>query len=214
MNSKESIYALDTVADILLELNDQFDIEIILDLYPYNVESDYNKIVDIFNKQNLITNLDFRIITKKGIAIDNFGYSYENRNLPIYKRRKKLISKSASFILNRFDAISNRLSSMLPGYELKITDKNTYPFLLIGVRHPNHVRKGIVKLPIFDDHVSNDDDALIMWESNVRLSSYEDDKEVIDEDEDIQLYYTYVPFEISKSKKTLKDRIKKFIDFL
>lgn len=219
MNSKEAIEVLNTVSDILLELKDQFDIEIMFgyDLF-LNVESNYNKIINIIkdfekNKKNMeIPRLEFRIITKDGISFSNFGNAYENRERPAYIRRKKMIAETASTIVNKLDAISGRMSSILDEYTVKINDVkyDQYPFLLIATSI------GLIKVPLFEKHPFEEDDAIRMWKHNISLESYEIDKEKIDNHKDIQLLYAYVPFEIRKDKpsfkKTFKDRIKKFID--
>lgn len=87
MNSRESIEVLDTVSDILLELNDQFDIEIMFGYESVlNVESNYNKIISIIrdfekNKRE-IPKLEFRINTKNGISLNNFSNAYNNKERP------------------------------------------------------------------------------------------------------------------------------------
>lgn len=223
MNAKEVIEVLDTVADILLEINDQFDIEVMFGFdLNLNIESDYNRIINLINvteklKKNMdIPKLEFRIITKKGIAFNDFHDAYEKRNSPAYIRRKKMIAESASSIMTKLDGINNRLLSILDKYKIKISDPNyiqngaDFPFLLIGSTH------GVIKLPLYKGSLSDDGDIIKM--RKMKLSSYEEDKKIVDNNENIQLYYAYVPFEITKiksiSKKTFKDRIKKFIDFL
>lgn len=214
MNSKEAIEVLNTVSDILLELNDQFDIEILFTYdYILNVESDYSKIVNIINSATKdISKLEFRIITKDGISFVNFDDAYEKRERPAYIRRKKMIAETASTIVNRLDVISDRMSSILDEYKVKINDikYDQYPFLLIATS------TGLIKVPLFEKHPFEEDDAIRMWKHNISLESYEIDKEKIDNHKDIQLLYAYVPFEIRKDKpsfkKTFKDRIKKFID--
>lgn len=220
MSTTEAIEVLDTVSDILLELNDQFDINIVFEFDNIlNVESDYNRIVTILNtigrinKNAEIPTLTFKIDTKKGIAINDFHDAYEKRDRPVYIRRKKMVAESTSNIINKFESIKNRLSSILDGYKLKINDikYNDYPFILIGVPH------GLVKLPLFEECPLDENDIIPMWKSNIVLKSYKVSKEKIDNNSDIQLYYASIPFEISKIKppvikKSFKDRIKKFID--
>lgn len=150
MNSRESIEVLDTVSDILLELNDQFDIEIMFGYETVlNVESNYNKIISIIrdfekNKRE-IPKLEFRIITKDGISFSNFSNAYNNKERPGYIRRKKMIAETASTIVNKLDAISNRMSSILDKYKIKINDikYDQYPFLLVVTSF------GLIKVPFY-----------------------------------------------------------------
>ncbi len=117
--------------------------------------------------------------------------------------------------MDKLDVLLGRLSSMLNQNGLQYEAHEEYSFLLMSSQ------AGSIQLPLRERDISkifttkHNIDLIKLRELNI--SSYEKNKNEVDNHKDIQLNYAYVIFEVSKIepvKKTFKDRIRKFIDFL
>jgi hypothetical protein len=203
----------------------------------FDLELNYNNILDYF--QSIPPNINrptikFEIKTKN--STNNFWiqpfYKIDGiiSNRIIEERRHKVFQSTIEF-MKKYNSIFNRIRSLLGGeYEIAYI----LPILKIGVGDGNKDLPLFKGINCMSNTISAEDADRFLGSDRTTIYSFEENKDDIIKNKNIYPYYMSCIFSIKKlgtstpledtiskglikkhmaSKKTLKDRIKRFIDF-
>jgi hypothetical protein len=184
MTTDERINIIETISDIFLDISKYFNIEYELGYdYYVNIESDYNKLIDIIRNFKESDPAKFRITSKNSVKTD-----WDN------KKKQSYLKRTTKYLLDAVPNCESRINEFLSKYDCKYRG-----CVIVGID-----KIGLVIIPLLEN------DIIRLREADRRYTSYEKNFEDINKYDQIGHANFYIKISDKSNLNLVKKKIKRF----